>query len=425
MTISGFLWGKNMENNFDFISEKVVKKKKTKKQVLKEVAFFCVQALSFGVLAAVMFAFIEPRMDKLINGEPDPVIELYVESSTDKDATSSTENTTTTGEVSDEDDEKNDLKRDRLLTKSVKARILKSSVVISGTVYASEEGGENKEIDTSGVIIHSGKVTLVLTDYESVKECSDIKVEFYGGIESEGSVLKTDKDLGVAVLRVDTQDVFPEKYDAKEIVFGVNTPMNEEDKYIFCGVSKGIGSLFTTCSVLSSDSMKYSGDNVLGIYAIDIDKNVGQNGFIYNNKAQLVGVITQSEKKNIPNLVTAFSARDIKGRVEKMANGVNTPYIGIKGITVNDVNKELFDEDISSGVYVSEVANNSPAYNAGVLRGDVLIQLENTKIHTAKEYSYAVDSLNVGNKITIKVMRKGLEGYKEISYDIVVANKPQ
>ena len=76
-------------------------------------------------------------------------------------------------------------------------------------------------------------------------------------------------------------------------------------------------------------------------------------------------------------------------------------------------------------MYVSEVANNSPAYNAGVLRGDVLIQLENTKIHTAKEYSYAVDSLNVGNKITIKVMRKGLEGYKEISYDIVVANKPQ
>ena len=83
MTISGFLWGKNMENRFDFISEKVVKKKKPKKQVLKEVAFFCVQALSFGVLAAVMFAFIEPRMDKLINGEPDPVIELYVESSTD------------------------------------------------------------------------------------------------------------------------------------------------------------------------------------------------------------------------------------------------------------------------------------------------------------------------------------------------------
>lgn len=416
-----------MENKYDFIREKVVKKKIEKKQVVKNFCFFCVQALAFGVLAAVAFAFIEPRMDRIINGEPNPVININVESSTVTDSNKTTEyEDTTTSEIGTVSvSNQNKLDDDRMLTKGVKDTILKSSVIVK-SIFSGEDDSteESTQLQTSGIVIHNGNTALVLTDYETVMESDSIEVVFYGEIEADATIYMVDVDLDLVVLRVETKDILPKNSEVQEAVFDMNTLFNGEDKYIYSGVSKGMGTLFAKCNIFDGNAIRRSGDNVIGVYATDIDENIGTNGFIYNNKAQLVGVITKTEKQNIPNLVTAFSVRDIKSRIEKMANGKKFPYVGISGITVDSIVNNEASEDIPKGVYVENVENNSPAYEAGVLKGDVLVELEGIKISSVEEYSNAINSLNVGNEIKIKVMRKGLEGYKEISYDIVVVSKP-
>ena len=66
------------------------------------------------------------------------------------------------------------------------------------------------------------------------------------------------------------------------------------------------------------------------------------------------------------------------------------------------------------GVYIKEVALDSPAMNAGLQSGDVVTLVGNTNVTTDTAYQTAVLSLTPGEEYPIVVQRFSNDGYQEI-----------
>ncbi len=61
------------------------------------------------------------------------------------------------------------------------------------------------------------------------------------------------------------------------------------------------------------------------------------------------------------------------------------------------------------GVKVSGVAKNSPAERAGIRAGDVIFELAGQKIHDIYEYTFTLNTLQVGEPVTLMVRRNNVE----------------
>lgn len=405
----------NRESNF--IREKVVRKRKSLGEIIKSGGFFCVEALAFGVLTAVAFAWMEPRADFLINGEDEPVINLGDTKTTILQET--TEDSTT------KSDETTKIQEQPVQNKnSVKLEdINKSMVIVSGTAKKSgRKENKPKLEDTSGVVINADKDIYILTDYCSVKDREIILVTFDDDIQCVANIRKYSEDMDMAVLVVKEENLISGGNKPGTVKFGKSEKISVDEELIYGGVSQGVGCITDFCRVLETGRTIQMTDCVYDVYATNLASNVAANGFLFDRKGRMMGMITHVDS-SVPNLVSMFGISDIKAVIEKLSNGRTLPYVGVTGTTVTRDMVSRVDTNMPYGVYVSDVDAGSPAYMAGIVKGDIIISLGSTQINTVEEYSYAVNSLVPGNKIEYVVERKGQNGYKKISFVVTVNRK--
>jgi hypothetical protein len=66
-----------------------------------------------------------------------------------------------------------------------------------------------------------------------------------------------------------------------------------------------------------------------------------------------------------------------------------------------------YGADDVKGVLLSSVTKNSPADKAGLLGGDVIVELSGKTIDNVYDYTYAIEALKVGQQTSISVLRDG------------------
>ena len=75
------------------------------------------------------------------------------------------------------------------------------------------------------------------------------------------------------------------------------------------------------------------------------------------------------------------------------------------------------------GVYMMEIDMDSPAMEAGIQSGDVLIRLDGAAIGSYKEFAeYLVDK-QPGDTVTIGLLRQDPEGYAGMQVEVVLGMK--
>ena len=78
------------------------------------------------------------------------------------------------------------------------------------------------------------------------------------------------------------------------------------------------------------------------------------------------------------------------------------------------------DKDRAGGFHLTEVAEGSPAMNAGLQKGDIIISMNGEDVHYCTTLSRILLEEEAGTEIGITLMRPSGEGYTEMELTVVL-----
>ena len=122
----------------------------------------------------------------------------------------------------------------------------------------------------------------------------------------------------------------------------------------------------------------------------------------------VLGIIDNVNTSNdMGNLLTAYGVTELKRTIEKMSNNQERAYLGIHGADVPE--EAIRESGMPTGTYVKEIEMDSPAMNAGIQSGDVIIAANGTPIENYKDL---LNVLNIGkpeDTMDVTLVRQGQE----------------
>ncbi len=165
-----------------------------------------------------------------------------------------------------------------------------------------------------------------------------------------------------------------------------------------------------TYGVISGLDRTVSTDSQLKLIQTDAAINPGNSGgALVNSKGELVGInsskIASVEFEGMGFAIPSNTVIEICDNIISKENSP-TPYVGIS------IHEEYTAEVLEyygypKGAVVSSVVIGSPAYEAGIKRGDIVTEFDGIKI---TEYNVLIDAIknsNPGDTVTVKVYRNG------------------
>ena len=259
----------------------------------------------------------------------------------------------------------------------------------------------------SGVIISSNGY--ILTNNHVVAGAKDIKVTLHDRRVLNGHVVGTDKLTDLAVVKVNASDL-------PAIAWGDSNQLQQGQTVLAFGSPFGSLRFSVTRGIVSAvnRSDPYSDDaRRPGAYIqTDAAVNPGNSGGpLVDAHGQLVGIncsiITNSGQfAGASFAIPSQMAHAVS--TELIAHGkVNHGYLGIAMNDVTPDNAHFFNLQETSGAIVAQVTPDSPAGDAGLQQGDVIVALNGQKMADAGALQVAVSELSPGTPITLGIVRNG------------------
>jgi serine protease Do len=273
----------------------------------------------------------------------------------------------------------------------------------------------------SGVIIDPQNGIIITNDHV-IRNASLITVTLNDGRRLKAKLIGGDSETDVAVLKIEAKNL-------KSLPIGDSDKIEVGDFVVAIGNPFGLNSYGNSQSATFGiiSAMKRSDLNIEGIenfIQTDAAINPGNSGgALVNAKGELIGINTAIISLYGGNVGIGFAipinmVRDVAQQIVKFGS----VHRGLMGIFVQHLTPELalamgYPESFQ-GALVSQVNENSPAELAGLKAGDVITQINDTKITQATQVKTTVSLLRVGSSVKIKVKRSG----KELTLTAVVTD---
>ncbi|MBP3608823.1 MAG: PDZ domain-containing protein [Lachnospiraceae bacterium] len=315
---------------------------------------------------------------------------------------------------------------------SVYEEVRRTAEEVSGafvTVEAIEQGVDwfqevyEKRTRTTGLILgNDGVDLLILVGTEQFSGATSIEV-YFGGEMLPGRMYSMDRDYGLAVIAVPLE-LIPE-----EILTGVRLglPAESEDiavglPVLALGAPNGYEGSMEFGMITSLGSTVSVTDGEVAYFTTNINNYTEGHGFVVNLEGEILGMITHTHKENPEDgIFSAVSLDSIRGVIIKLLNNAERSYFGIKG---QDIPKNLKNEyGLTAGVYVSEVENASPALNAGIKTGDMIVSLGGKNVEGIRSFSDMILECSTREIVQVKILRKTEDGLREMTLEVALTGK--
>ena len=263
----------------------------------------------------------------------------------------------------------------------------------------------------SGFIID--KKGIVLTNAHVVSGADKVTVTLKDGREFLGKVTGTDKVTDLAVINIDAQGA-----DLPVAPLGNSSEVEVGDWAIAVGNPVGLNNTVTLgiISTLARSSAQVGiPDKRVDFLQTDAAINPGNSGGpLLNERGEVIGINT-AIRADATGIGFAIPIDKVKTITTTLAAGkqVPHPYVGVQMITLtpelaqrnnNDPNSAFFIPEVK-GVLVMRVMQNTPAANAGIRRGDVIVSVDSQAIQTAGELQSLVDRSGLDQTLNFEIMR--------------------
>ena len=245
----------------------------------------------------------------------------------------------------------------------------------------------------------------ILTNAHVIKGADKITVVLNDGREMDATVIGSDPHTDVAVVKIEGKE-FPfvalgdsDQMDIGEWVVAIGSPFQLEASLTVGVISaKGRQNLKITDleDFIQTDAAINPGNS--GGPLLNLDSEViGINTAIVSRSGGYMGIgfaIPSNMAKNIMNQI--------------INNGVVTR--GFLGVSLQPVDKDIADSfnlDKAEGALISDVSKNSPADQAGLKQGDIIIEYNGTVLKSLGGFRNDISLMTPGSVIQLKINRKG------------------
>lgn len=396
-----------MGDDYSFLQEKIKDEAGNPKRLRKKIFRMILLGFIFGITACLTFFAFRPWLEGFLGQNVEEV------SIPEDEITEPDEETETAEEIPAETEEQ--IQKRLLKTLQNTAKDIRPGVVlVSGQKNLEEDAKDQK---TSGVIIaDNGSEMLILSRVFEQKSMKRAEVTFADGCEYEATWKMYDPNLGIGICAVNKDHITQETWVQIETVrLGNSFQAEIGEPAIAMGISSEEDLKISFGFLASGDEKIEIADGNIDLLRTDVAGATFDNGMIFNQDGALIGIVNVENIENQTH-VMAYSISDIKKEIEYMSNGNPIPYIGIWGVMLPD---EIKAEGLEEGICVQEIDTDSPAMEAGIQCGDVITQVENTKVSNMNEYRAALLNENMEDGVVLTGLRKGADDqYVEMTFKI-------
>ncbi len=259
----------------------------------------------------------------------------------------------------------------------------------------------------------------LITNHHVIEDARTVKVLNNNGQEVEAKVLGSDEYADIAVLSIDASAVMQvaeigesSVSEIGDTVFTVGSPLGTD--YIGT-VTKGILSgKDRTVEVELSNNNTF----MMEVLQTDAAINPGNSGGpLVNMNGEVIGVNSMKlVEDKIEGMGFAIPIELVMSAVERLEKGeeIERPLIGASLMDADNTyglfyNKILLDDSITSGTVIVSVEEGYPAEAANLQKGDVILEVNGTKIKNTAHFRSQLYKYSIGDTITLKINRDGKE----------------
>ena len=267
----------------------------------------------------------------------------------------------------------------------------------------------------SGVIV--SPEGYLLTNNHVVAGADDIEVKLADGREAKATVIGTDPDTDVAVLKINL-DRLP------AITFGATDDLQVGDVVLAIGNPFGVGQTVTS-GIVSALGRDQLGINTFeNFIQTDAAINPGNSGgALVDTNGNLQGINTAIYSRSggsmgIGFAIPATTARQVMESLIKDGQ-VRRGWIGVEPRDLTPEIAQTLNLPIKQGVLITGVLQSGPASAGGIRPGDVVVKVGDKPVTSTVQLLNAVAALTPDKQAVIQVQR----GDRQLDLNVTVAQR--
>ena len=268
----------------------------------------------------------------------------------------------------------------------------------------------------SGAIV--SKEGHIVTNNHVIEDMDEIEVELSDGRRSRATLIGTDPDTDIAVLKIQADDLQPipfgnsDEVEVGETVMAVGNPYGLEES-----VTQGIISAKGRTASESTSST--------ALLQTDAAINPGNSGGpLVNVRGELVGINVKiyTETGRSQGVGFAIPSATVRRSMDSIltTGRVMHGYLGIEQLPLTYQAAKQRGLPSAKGVLVDRVRANSPAEKADIHAGDLIQKFNDKAVADIADLRHGVEEAGVNATASIELLRDG----KTVSVKAQIAERP-
>jgi Do/DeqQ family serine protease len=273
----------------------------------------------------------------------------------------------------------------------------------------------------SGVIVSPDGIVVTNNHVVKVGGTAEIRIVLADRREFDAKVILQDEKSDIAVLRIEGGNGrFP------FLEFEDSDTMEVGDLVIAIGNPFGVGQTVTTGIISALGRTEVSKSDAQVFIQTDAAINPGNSGgALVAMSGRIVGINTAifTRSGGSQGIGFAIPSNLVKLYVESAVSGrkLERPWLGAKLDAVTRDLAEALGLDRVSGALVSKIYDKSPAAEAGLVPGDVIVGVEGHEVADARAVYYRLTTRGIGRQAKLDVVRKG----RRFAVDVALRAAPK
>ncbi len=267
-------------------------------------------------------------------------------------------------------------------------------------------------ISPSGLVLTNYHVIAPPPQYEEVKE---IQIWLHDRRTHPAKIIGRDKKTDVALLQIEGDEPFSpvqlgdsQNINIGEWVMAIGNAFGLEES-ITVGVISGKGRVLGTGpydQFIQTDAVIHAG-------------NTG--GPLYNIRGEVIGMNTTVSVTGY-GIGFAIPINVVKNMLSMLENDgrVTRGWLGVMIQPLTPDLAKVFKLKNNQGALVSEVMRNSPAENAGLHRGDVILRFDGKAVKKMNDLPTLVAETPVGKDVAVEIVREGVPKTLDVTVEELV-----